>query len=487
MEVSLRTLGGTLLRERVVASEPLLPQLRRAEHVSLVTEAGRLVGPADVARDLEGELTLVTSARPRLYATARAFCAVAGGELRAWGDPEGGGAAPQLRDVQEVAATHEAFAALLGDGTVVAWGDPRMGGDSRAASRSFTRGNGVAELDDALLRSGLVVQLCATWHAFLARASDGRVFTWGYDVFGADHREAQAFLRDKAAVTASAGVGCFAVLLQDHRAVVWQESGKSWSVVENVAALAHELGPFVCDVVYLLRDGSLKHSSAGAVRRDAVYDRVLGGTYASLALGWTRGRKDGGAPAWRRHATAFGEQTLGGELGDARARLERQGVVKTAASWGAMAALLEDGSVVAWGSPTHGGSAPELQDAIDLISAASACGFAALLRGGGIVSWGNEAMAWPAVPDARQVTVGSRGTFAAATSGGCVRLWGSAAAQEPPEELEGRFVVEVAATRWDNHCDETFAALCDDGAIVSWGRFGARGPDARSRVLVLEP
>lgn len=36
----------------------------------------------------------------------------------------------QLRNVQQIHATKGAFAAILGDGTVVTWGNPNCGGDS---------------------------------------------------------------------------------------------------------------------------------------------------------------------------------------------------------------------------------------------------------------------------------------------------------------------------------------------------------------------
>ena len=37
----------------------------------------------------------------------------------------------QLRDVHQIQASYLAFAAVLGDGSVVAWGDYSSGGDSR--------------------------------------------------------------------------------------------------------------------------------------------------------------------------------------------------------------------------------------------------------------------------------------------------------------------------------------------------------------------
>ena len=51
-----------------------------------------------------------------------------------WGDEDAGGDSSafqdRLKDVQKIQANDFAFAAILGDGSVVTWGDPRYGGDS---------------------------------------------------------------------------------------------------------------------------------------------------------------------------------------------------------------------------------------------------------------------------------------------------------------------------------------------------------------------
>ena len=54
----------------------------------------------------------------------------------AWGDPDYGGdcsaVQDQLRKVQQIQATYQAFAAILADGSVVSWGDPDHGADCSA-------------------------------------------------------------------------------------------------------------------------------------------------------------------------------------------------------------------------------------------------------------------------------------------------------------------------------------------------------------------
>ena len=53
-----------------------------------------------------------------------------------WGNAEYGGDSSavqdQLKNVQQIQASSGAFAAILGDGSVVTWGNAKHGGDSSA-------------------------------------------------------------------------------------------------------------------------------------------------------------------------------------------------------------------------------------------------------------------------------------------------------------------------------------------------------------------
>ena len=77
----------------------------------------------------------------------------------------------QLKGVQQIQATHRAFAAILADGSDVTWGDADYGGDSSAVRDQLTN----------------VQQIQATWNgAFAAILEDGSVVTWGDARFGGD-------------------------------------------------------------------------------------------------------------------------------------------------------------------------------------------------------------------------------------------------------------------------------------------------------------
>ena len=72
-----------------------------------------------------------------IQASVGAFAAILGdGSVITWGRADVGGDSSavrhQLRDVQQIQASDHAFAAILGDGSVVTWGSAHYLGDSIA-------------------------------------------------------------------------------------------------------------------------------------------------------------------------------------------------------------------------------------------------------------------------------------------------------------------------------------------------------------------
>ena len=92
-----------------------------------VTEA--MLNSGDVLTLLVNQVRL-KSIRP--FGRISAFAAIlADGSVVSWGDAGKGGDSSavqeQLRDVQQIQASHQAFAAILADGSVVTWGHPDYG------------------------------------------------------------------------------------------------------------------------------------------------------------------------------------------------------------------------------------------------------------------------------------------------------------------------------------------------------------------------
>ena len=113
------------------------------------------------------------------------------GSVVTWGPAYVGGDSSavqeQLRDVQQIQASHGAFAAIRSDGSVVTWGDAFYGGDSSAVQEQ--------------LRDVQQIQACIG--AFAAIRSDGSVVTWGHAGFGGDSSAVQEQLRNVQQIQAS--------------------------------------------------------------------------------------------------------------------------------------------------------------------------------------------------------------------------------------------------------------------------------------------
>ena len=121
----------------------------------------------------------------QVQATHKAFAAILeDGSVVTWGDPFWGGDSSavqedQLKKVRQVQGTRSAFAAILEDGSVVAWGDPASGGDSSAVKNKLKK----------------VRQVQASEHAFAAILEDGCVVNWGHFYLGGDSSAVQDQLK----------------------------------------------------------------------------------------------------------------------------------------------------------------------------------------------------------------------------------------------------------------------------------------------------
>ena len=96
----------------------------------LITSEGRFVDAEESVAGLhDGKIHLTAiSLEAKLSATGRAFAlwCQAGDGVLTWGDPEFGAVSSEvqshLKNLQQVQASFGAFAAILGDGSVVTWG-----------------------------------------------------------------------------------------------------------------------------------------------------------------------------------------------------------------------------------------------------------------------------------------------------------------------------------------------------------------------------
>ena len=169
-------------------------------------------------------LTLLVPSLRILAGSSYAFAGVLSDDsLVFWGEeaPEGTPWGRQVKNVQQVAATSAAFAAILWDGSVVTWGSQTCGGDSSAVKEELrnvqhiigTRCDFVGYEQGCLSNDG----------AFAAILGDGSVVTWGSPGCGSDSSSVQHQLQGVKYIAATAQ--SFAALLQDGSVVTW---GRDW-------------------------------------------------------------------------------------------------------------------------------------------------------------------------------------------------------------------------------------------------------------------
>ena len=112
------------------------------KHIRLITGERRVLvnygQTLEEAQIKDGECLAVLVLQPQLAATYKAFALWCHGDstITTWGGAEFGGDSSavqdQLRSLQQIQATFQAFAGILADGSVVTWGDHEFGGDSSA-------------------------------------------------------------------------------------------------------------------------------------------------------------------------------------------------------------------------------------------------------------------------------------------------------------------------------------------------------------------
>ena len=283
--------------------EEAVGTLKRRAETALEVGKGRLVdssgGVLDVdapikrARLQNGESLVLHIGRVQVNATYRAFAAVLGdGSVVTWGDAGQGGDSSavqnQLKNVQQVQATRGgAFAAILADGSVVTWGHSDSGGDSGDVQHQLKN----------------VRQIQTTSQAFAAILSDGSVVTWGAAGLGEDSSAVQGQLKDVQQIQASAGA--FAASLGDGSVVTWGSEcfGGDSRAVQN----------------------QLKNVQQVQATR--------GGAFAAILA-------DGSVVTW-------GDAACGGDSSAVQSQLKN--VRQIQATRFAFAAILNDGSVVTWG------------------------------------------------------------------------------------------------------------------------------------------
>jgi len=193
------------------------------------------------------------------------------------------------------------------------------------------------------------------------------------------------------------------------------------------------------------------------------------------------------------NVTTDGNKRDGGNSRSVQSQLKNVKIIFS--TWYAFAALLNDGSVVAWGNSSVGGKillsrqkccfswkkkCPDIKNVKMIFSTNGA--FAALLNDGDVVAWGNENSGGK-IPDDIQPRLQNVETifttcyaFTALLNDGSVLAWGSPKyGGKIPDDIQPRLqnVKKIFSTFG------AFTALLDDGKVLAWGDqyYGGQIPD----------
>ncbi|OLQ14301.1 hypothetical protein AK812_SmicGene1588 [Symbiodinium microadriaticum] len=212
----------------------------------LLDSSGRaLVGSSKIIDSSvrSGDCLSLHLSRVQIQATSGAFAAILGdGSVVTWGDAACGGDSSavqdQLKNVQQIQASYSAFAAVLGDGSLVTWGKAEFGVDSSAVQDQLKN----------------VQQVQASSGAFAAILGDGSVVTWGVAVCGGDSSTVQDQLKNVQQIQASNRA--FAAILGDGSVVTWGEvkHGGDSSAVQDQLKNVMQVGSQVYTVDRFVRN-----------------------------------------------------------------------------------------------------------------------------------------------------------------------------------------------------------------------------------------
>ena len=181
----------------------------------LLTSSGSFLdedAPLKRAKLQHGDLLTLQISPVQICRGHDAFAAVLGDRsVVTWGNPLSGGdskaAQSRLKNVQRIQSTRSAFAAILADGCVVTWGDARSGGNSSAVQDQLKN----------------VRDIQSTYAAFAAVLADGSVVTWGCRGSGGNSSSVQERLKNVRSIQSTESA--FAALLADGSAFAWGSPG----------------------------------------------------------------------------------------------------------------------------------------------------------------------------------------------------------------------------------------------------------------------
>ena len=189
-------------------------------------------------------------------------------------------------------------------------------------------------------------------------------------------------------------------------------------------------------------------------------------------------KEDGFVVTWGNKYNGGDSSSVAGQL--------KSGVKEIYSTYSAFAALKEDGSIVTWGNKYNGGDsssvAGQLKSGVkEIYSTYSA--FAALKEDGSVVTWGAKSYGGDSSSvvgllksGVKEIYSNSR-AFAAVKEDGSVITWGDKerGGEMARVSLFGTVLSSVtgqlkSGVKMIYPTDNAFAALKEDGSVITWGR-----------------
>ena len=363
-----------------------------------------------------------------------------------------------LIDVNKIYSTREAFAALKNDGSVVTWGGmaigENFGEDSSAVSSSLISG---------------VKNIASTHGAFAALKEDGSVVTWGLSRDGGNSSTVADQLTSGVTNIFSTNYS-FAALKENGSVVVW-----GWD--KYGGKLDYHLGPWSSHINNVSNtNGDISSLQNGINKIYTISDGIFGAT-----------KKDGSVVVW---GYGYAGVWLDHEDPDVIRFVEvsdqlNSNVINIFSTGNAAAALKNDGSVVTWGWKSRGGDSSAIASklASDVVSISSTeYAFAALKDDGSVITWGDKTKGGDSSEISHLISsdvkkiYGGGDSFAALKNDGSVVSWGE---YQEIQNMGSTFtswksvknklsngVIDIV----QNGQSDAWAALKDDGSVVTWGR-----------------
>jgi hypothetical protein len=349
-------------------------------------------------------------------------------------------------------------------GSVVTWGYSTTGGDSSSASSSI---------------SSDVISIYCNFGTFLALKTNGSLVMWGNTAGQITFSSVSSNLQS-GVVDVQFSNGAFAALKSNGSVITWGDtnngassSSVSSSLQSGVVALYSNKTSYAA----LKSDGSViswwgNGTSSSITSVVAVYCTEL--AFAAL-------KSDGSVVTW-------GDSGRGGNSSTVSSSLS-SGVVTIYSNTEAFAALKNNGSVVTWGTSGCGGDSSRVSSALQsgvvrIYSTSRA--FAALKSNGSVITWGDSlyggnSVAWansnygpdpsPSLQSNVVNVYSNAHAFAALKNDGSIVTWGWVSGDSSSVASSvSSGVVAVYGTGVN-----AFAALKSDGRVITWGQSNAGG------------